>query len=58
MFFIKPFFKYLKKHTYTRENTWEKLFADTVFEIFKKMILTNLKNGWDNFSANILFQNI
>ena len=39
MFFIKPFLKYLKKHTYKPENTWEKLFADTVFEIFKKSYL-------------------
>ena len=39
MFFIKPFLKYLKKHTYKPENTWENLFADTVFEIFKKSYL-------------------
>ena len=39
MFFIKPFLKYLKKHTCKPENTRERLFADTVFEVFKKSYL-------------------
>ena len=30
------FFKYLKKHSYESQNTWERFFAHTFFQIFKK----------------------
>ena len=29
-------FKYLKKHTYESENTWDNSFAHTGFQMFKK----------------------
>ena len=54
--FIKPFFKCLKKHTYKPENTWEKLFADTVFEIIKKSYLRIYKIPGTTFLVIFFFK--
>ena len=36
IFLLIPIFKYLKKHTYQSENTWDNIFGHIAFQIFKK----------------------
>ena len=36
IFFLIPFFKYLKNHTYESENTWNSVFVPTLFQLFIK----------------------